>query len=150
MPRPTRAQGRPGTAVIPTGWETGHAPVVAKTMTAQVSIRPPGETQQWSPEAEQMVLTPHVPYYTDGARIQVLGQQARQARTAEDPETVASYLVVVPGDIAPPPGGLEMVDHLIEVTDSGDPLLDGRVLVVREVVYGSQRFERDLFCQLIT
>lgn len=147
MPRPVRSQGRPGTPVIPAGWEGGHQPVVAKTLSAMVAIRLPSTKQAWNETEEAMVAVPQVPYYTDTARIQILQARDQNPTVAEDPETISGYLVVIPADVTPPAQG-SFEGHLIEVTDSTDPLLDGRVLIVREVVRGSLRFERDLFCEL--
>lgn len=149
MPRPTRAQGRPGAAVIPTGWVAGHQPAVNKTMTAACTLRQPGTRQSWDAEAEQNLAVPNDPYYEGGARVQALATQAREVPVADDPTTVAQYLVVVDaaagvsGDRVGPAEG-----DLVTVAGSGDPLLDGQELRVVQVVMGSLRFERDLFCVL--
>lgn len=142
MPRPSRSQGRPGTAVIPSGWAEGHRPVVDKTGTAACTIRVPGTVQGWDDTTEQNESTPNAAYYTGSCRVQSLATQARQVTVAGDPETIASHLVVVPATISP------ATNDLVKVTASGDTLLDGRVLRVVQVVYGSLRFERDLFCVL--
>jgi hypothetical protein len=140
--RPVQAQGRPGTAVIPTGWEASHRPVAEKTMTAAIELRHPGTRQEWSDALEQMVAVPHDPYYSGTCRVQAMATKALNVAVAEDPETVASYLITVPATVAP-----SELD-LGTIADSGDALLDGRVLVVDQVVLGSVRFERDLFCTL--
>jgi hypothetical protein len=142
MPRSTQAQGRPGTPVIPTKWEAGHRPVAEKTMTAAISLRVPGTVQAWSDPDEQMVAVPKDPYFTGVCRVQALATQAAEVSIVEDPETVAGYLITVPATVSP------AEKDLATITVAGDPVLDGRVLVIRQVVTGSLRFERDIFCTL--
>ena len=149
MPRPVRAQGRPGTAVIPARWETSHAPVVARTFTAGCTIREPGTIQVWDTDTEQNLSVPNDPYYTGNARVQALATQAREVPAASDDVTVAQYLVVVDTD-AGASGNRPIVGDIVTVTGSGDPLLDGHELRVLQVVMGSLRFEWDLFCVLNT
>jgi hypothetical protein len=43
--RPQQALGRPGTPVIPAGWQQAHGAVVAKTWTVPCEIRHPGGTK---------------------------------------------------------------------------------------------------------
>jgi hypothetical protein len=136
--------GRPGTAVIPSGWETAHRVVVERTMRGRVSLREPGSSgQTWSEADEAMVATPLAPYATDvPARIQALSGQARVVQLADDTEVIADYLVVVPA------AQVVATGHLADVTTSGDPDLTGRTLRVEKVARGTERFERDLFCTL--
>lgn len=142
--RPTQSQGRPGTPVIPAGWEAGHRPVVEGTLTATASLRKPGTQQSWDPDLEQMVAVPLAPYATGAARVQALRGEARNITLADDTQVLADYLIVVPASVAPATG------DLVTVTASGDPLLDGRVFVIHQVALGTERFERDLFCTLLT
>lgn len=145
MPRATHAQGRPGTAVIPADWAATHAVPAQKTMVgATASLRKPGTVQDWSDDLEQMVAVPKTPYAVDQpCRALALSQVATEAVTAEDPETVADYLIVVPAALAP------AEKDLITITCPTDPLLDGRVLEIQQVIRGSVRWERDLFCNLV-
>lgn len=143
MPRPTHAQGRPDTRVIPADWNTTHAPVVTKAARGTCSIRPPGTTQTWSDSLDQMVATPKTAYFDGPCRIQALGNQARQPITAGDKETVAEYLIAIGLDEADPVEG----DHITIKT--GDDALAGQVLRINRVARGTERFERDLFCTLI-
>lgn len=143
--RPTRAQGRPGTPVIPATWAASHRPVVDRTMNGTAALRHPGTTQTWDDELEQNVEAPLDPFATVSCRVQALATQARPVVTAGDREVVAQYLVVVPAST----GTSELLElDLVTLTDTGDPLLDGRTLTVAQVVYGTERFERDLFCTL--
>lgn len=144
MPRPRQAHGRPGTRVIPKNWGSSHAPVMEKTMTdATCELREPGTEQVWDDPSGQMVQVPKVAYYIGGCQVQALTNDARVSVQAEDPESVANYLVTVPAIVGQVRGG-----HLLKVTTCDDPALTDRVLVVRDVVRGSHRFERDLFCTL--
>lgn len=134
--------GRPGTRAVPTDWAAAHRPTVAGTRNGTAALRKPGTTQTWSNERDEMVSTPHPAYWTGSARFQALGTQARVVTTAEDTETVASYLVAIAAAATATDG------DLVDVTASGDPLLDGRTLRVVQVLTGTERFERDLLCNL--
>lgn len=144
MVRPQRAYGRPGTTVIPPGWAQGLRPVAEGTQTAVVEIRHPGTRQAWSDQLEQNVEVPNAAYYTDTARVQALGTQARPVVAVGDREVIAQYLVTVPAAVTP----TEL--DLVTVTSSGDAALDGRTLLVVQVARGSLIVERDLFCTLDT
>lgn len=141
------ATGRPGTEVIPTGWAQAHQPVVEGTMRdAKVTLRDPSAPPQstgWNPETEQNETVPAAAYWSGGARVQILAQQGRQPVVAEDQESVANYLIVVPAAVTASEG------HRAKVTSSDDPTLTGKELVVITVARGSHRWERDLFCQLV-
>lgn len=143
MTRPRQAQGRPGTAVLPQ--LAGLAPVADRTMSGTASLRHPGTVQDWSDAQQQNVEVPLPPYATVSCRVQALGTQARPVVTAGDREVIAQYLVVVPASTAS--GELVELD-LVTLSDTGDGLLDGRTLLVAQVVHGTERAERDLFCTL--
>lgn len=144
MPRPTRAYGRPGTKVLPADWAASHRPTVEGTLHGTVTLRRPGSTQTWSDALGEMVETPRAPYATVACRVQRLGgDRAHTVTVAGDREVVADYLVVIPAATA----GVAHLD-LATVSATGDALFDGRTLTVGEVVHGTERFERDLFCVL--
>lgn len=145
MPRPTRSYGRPGTEVFPADWAASHRPVAEGTMLGTAALRHPGSTQAWDDELEQNVEVPLPAYATVACRVQALATQARPVVTAGDREVVAQYLVTVPADTGD--GELDELD-LVTLTGTGDALLDGRTLTVAQVVLGTERFERDLFCTL--
>lgn len=137
------ATGRPGTEVIPTGWAAGHQAAADGTKTARVALRLPGTTSRWDEASQSTVTEPYAPYASDvPARVQALANDARVITAAEQTVTVTGYLIAVPADLAPQRG------HIVTVSGSGDPLLDGRELKVDDVVRGSLRFERDLYCSL--
>lgn len=135
----------PGTKVIPTGWAAAHQPVVEGTMTdATVALRDPSApvSTGFNEATQQTTRVPAPPYWSGGARVQMLNQQGKQPVSAEDQETVANYLVVVPADVAGGEG------HMVKVTGCDDPTLTGKSLKVVTVARGSHRWERDLFCEL--
>lgn len=141
MPRPQRSYGRLGTAVIPPGWAASHRPVAEGTQTAPCTIRKPGTTQTWDDAQQQNITAPLDPYFTGLSRVQALTNRGSfDAEAAEEQTSVAGYLVTVPAAVLPAAG------DLVTVTGSGDPLLDGRTLTIREIPQGSQIVERDLFC----
>ncbi len=141
MTRPRRSYGRPGTAVIPADWATDLRPVAEGTMTASAAIRHPGTTQTWDDDTQQNVETPTAAYWTGTCRAQALtNTRGFDAEAAGEQVTVAGYLVTVPATVEPATG------DLVDVTGSGDPMLDGRTLRVRDSVQGSLIVERDLFC----
>ncbi|MDN4173922.1 DUF6093 family protein [Nocardioides sp. SOB77] len=143
MPRRLHT-GRPGTRALPAGWAAAQQPVVETTMLdATVALREPGTTQDWSEADQENVATAKPAYWTGGARIQALAA-GRTVVTADDPEATADYLISVSAAVAP------IETHLLTVTASSDPALTGRTFTVDQVVRGSHRFERDLFCTLAT
>lgn len=146
--RSQQALGRPGTPVIPPGWQQAHGAVAAKTMTAVVNLRKPGSTTGFADR--RTTYTPNTPYATgQAARVQAQTSRAVQAGEEQAEETlqVAGYLVTLTLD--------RTVEHepatgdLVDVTASDDPLLTGRSLKISDVVRGSLRFERDAFCTLV-
>lgn len=145
MPRPTRANGRPGTQVIPSDWPASHRPTAEKTMRgATVELRQPGTRQEWDPGSEQMVDVPLPPYWTGSARAQMLATRDQVKVVVGDVEYVAQYRIVVPATVAPTSG------DLCTVTAAGDVVLAGRTLMVGLVAAGSLVWERDLYAALVS
>lgn len=151
MPRPTRSQGRPDTAVIPADWGASHSPVATKAMRAWVALRKPGTIPGgWDGARQQTVTTPHPTYWAGPARIQALSGEAATVVDADDVGQQADFLVQVPYDA---PEGIARDDLLIVVApmppdvvaDATDPVLVGVVLQVTTVRTGSERFTRDLY-----
>lgn len=148
--RPQQALGRPGTPVIPADWQQAHGAVAAKTMTATVNLRHPGSTKTFNTTTRRSEFTPLAPYATaQAARVQAQTSRAVQAgqEAAEETLQVAGYLVTLTLDRTTDQE--PSVGDLVDVTASGDPLLTGRSLKIHDVVRGSLRFERDLFCTLV-
>ncbi|EFQ82706.1 hypothetical protein HMPREF0063_11915 [Aeromicrobium marinum DSM 15272] len=141
MPRPTRAYGRPGTRVLPENWERDHAPVVAKTRTAMIEIRPPAALPTFTPGEGYGDPASLDPIYTGSARIQALDADARRRLVGEQDQGTSAYLVAIDIDAAAIPD-----NSTIRVTASNDPwMTTDRTLIVRNADLGSLRFERDLY-----
>jgi hypothetical protein len=130
--------------VIPPGWGAHHRAVVAGSWNGAVTITgaPPG-TSHWDDDLEQNVADPGPTVYNGPARVQALAGQGRTVVLADDTEVLVDYLVVVPHDVPAVAG------HRLVVTDGhDDPLLEAQPLTVRQVVMGTERFERDLMCTI--
>jgi len=149
MPRPTRAQGRPGTRVFPKNWETEHAVVVRKTCTALIKIWAPAPAGVAPTNDQSLAPTPvdvGEPLYggADGApaRIQVLNAQQGTSEVADQTQVTAGYLVVIDRDAHDiPPRAV------VQIITSTDPELGGSTrLYVDHHDRGSIRWERDLYC----
>jgi hypothetical protein len=145
MPRPRRAQGRPGTPVIPQTWGADHASVVVRASNATVRIHAPasaGGTPVLNPDYTVTQPPAAEPVYDRTARIQMLNGQELAQLVGDQEQITAGYLVAIAYDSPEIP-----LLSTVEVTGSTDPRLGGdRRLVVRRVGSGTERFERDLWC----
>lgn len=147
MPRPARSHGRPGTPVVPATWAASHRPVLAGTRHGSLAVRRDATTQEWSEADQQMVTVPVAPHFTGTCRVQALSQQATDRDVAADTETVADYLITT--DVTDSAADAQPAEQqLATVTDTGDPLLEGRTLRIVQVGRGTELFERYLFCTL--
>lgn len=145
MPRAVRSQGRPDTAVFPVDWESSHAAVVAKTLTATIAWYAPKTSAEAPVMNDDFTFTPDAdatPVHEGGARIQVLNGQEANVLTGDQKVVTVDYLVVIDKDSPEIPLGA-----IGKVTACTDPELVGaRRLVVRKIARGSVRWERDLWC----
>lgn len=146
MPRPNRAQGRPGTQVFSKDWETSHAVAVGKSFRAMIKITmAPALGTAPELDASYNVVDPvtQATLYEGPARIQVLGSALdNQALSADQAVSTAGYLVVIDREADDIP-----VEAVVQILESTDPTLGGnRRLTVRKVARGSERWERDLWC----
>lgn len=154
MPRPVRAQGRPGTKVIPTNWNASHAPVLDKTHRGHCVIVDPksGGDLVYDENGKTSKRTAPDAKYDGACRVQV--QQSQDARTVvgDQQTTTIEYLVAInllgDGVDRDEPVAEPHVGDRVTVTQSGDASLDGQSLTVTSVAVGTERFERDLFCVL--
>jgi len=148
--RPQRAYGRPGTAVIPADWGLSHAPVAAGTRNATGTLRHAadgGDEAGWDPVNRVTVPPEGSVYATDiTARIQSLITHRSDSNVvvAEDVVITASYLVTVDLDLESVEG-----DTFTVATCAGDSTLVDQIFRVEHVVRGTERFERDLYCNLL-
>lgn len=145
MPRPRRAQGRPGTAVIPALWETSHAVVASKTQTGTCVIRAQSQADSEPAMNDDLSFessTAGQILYTGSCRIQALKTRQNGALVGEQDQRIAKYLVVIDREAGNIPD-----KSLIEVATSTDPTLASPLrLIVESAGRGTLRFERDLIC----
>lgn len=148
MPRPRRAQGRPGTRIFPKDFEASHGVVVRKAATATIVIFPPitGTDPVMNedftfPEADPATAIYGGPDSGPNARIQVLGAQESEALAVDEEVVTVGYLIVIDRETDIP------LNAVVQVTASSDTsLITGRRTVVRKIARGSIRWERDLWC----
>ena len=135
------------TTIIPPDWETHHRPVAVSTMTGLCRVIRPGQPGSYPgfEAAPETVLVETV------CRVQQ--QQNRAARGDSQGQLVDSrdYLVTIPanawptGTVVDDTGPILVVDGYLP-GHAGDPDLVGRHLHVEQVLHGTLRFERDLYC----
>lgn len=136
---------RPGSQVIPTGWEAHHSPVAEAVMTAACVIT-------------RLTSTVPVPYdqgtgrstystpptiYSGACRVQRSARIGMVGQVGETPTTVRRYMVGIP--LAADP---IQVNDLVTVTDATDSALVGLRLRVTDVTGGSLVWERDLLAEV--
>lgn len=146
MPRPTQAQGRPGTCVIPANWGAAHGDVVRRALTAAVTIGPSYADLQWNDETGQMDAYAADALYTGPASLMPVSDTARILTVVEDPTSTRVYDITL--DRALEGADLVEAEHVITVTGCDDALLAGKSLVVTAIERGSQRFSRVLLALL--
>lgn len=141
MPRRGMLYGRPGTQVIPDGWAANLAPVVNGTHTVPATLRHPGTVESWDEASQQMGHTPLAAYWTGRARFQALVGGGRRRDTPTDSGDavhITNYLVALPLDVVDvKPGDLVTVGG-----PPGDPALEGRTLLIKDVTDGELELER--------
>jgi hypothetical protein len=146
--RPQRTPA-PAPPVVPARLGRNHAPVAAGTRNATGTLRRHAADRRqagWDPDTRTTTPdagTAYAEHIT--ARIQSLVTHRSDAQVvvAEDVVITASYLVTVDRDLEVIEGDAFTVEtcprlHLVD-----------RILRVEHVVLGTERFERDLFCNLL-
>lgn len=140
-----RHTGRPGTAVIPAGWDADHASVIAATLDCAVQVGTPGGEPAWNPATGQ-TETPANPAVYDGpAAIAPASEADRVVDAADEREPLRAYLVQL--DRGHPGADLVTDGHVVTVISAPDPALVGLRLTVDTVARG-RRFGRFLRCTL--
>lgn len=137
--------GRPGTAVIPAGWDAAAAAVVDRTHPATVTIGPAGGAPVRNPGTRQMETAPAVPVY-DGRATLMQASADQVATVVEDDVATAVYEVKLPYAAST----AAQVGHQVTVVADPDPALVGQVLTVAAIERGSRRFSRVLLATLNT
>ena len=140
--------GLPGTRVIPERWEQHHRSALVSSMTGRCRvIRPgaPGGYPDFTP-TEDTVLVETV------CRVQQQNRAGREDAQGQLVDT-RDYLVTLPADAWPAGTVVDDTGPIVVVTGyeaghAGDADLVGRRLRVEQVLHGTLRFERDLYCTI--
>lgn len=140
--RARRAQGRPGTVVIPADWSESHQPVVARSWTGTCTIYGPGTTGSVELDIDLALTVGAEPaaLHVGGCRVQQLNSKETVALVADQDVTGVGYLVVVAAAVDVPLGSV------VAVSAADDTTLPDRRLVVVKVGRGTELWERDLYC----
>ena len=135
------------TTIIPPGWELRHRPVAVSTMTGLCRVIRPGQPGSY-PDFE---AAPDVVLVETVCRVQQQGRSARRGDSQGQLVDSRDYLVTIPaekwptGTVVDDTGPILVVDGYLP-GHAGDPDLVGRHLHVEQVLHGTLRFERDLYC----
>ena len=135
------------TTIIPPGWELRHRPVAVSTMTGLCRVIRPGQPGSY-PDFE---AAPDVVLVETVCRVQQQGRSARRGDSQGQLVDSRDYLVTIPanawptGTVVDDTGPILVVDGYLP-GHAGDPDLVGRHLRVEQVLHGTLRFERDLYC----
>ena len=135
------------TTIIPPGWELRHRPVAVSTMTGLCRVIRPGQPGSY-PDFE---AAPDGVLVETVCRVQQQGRSARRGDSQGQLVDSRDYLVTIPADAWPTgtvvddTGPILVVDGYLP-GHAGDPDLVGRHLRVEQVLHGTLRFERDLYC----
>lgn len=138
---------RPGTQLIPPGWEAHHEPVAELQMTATCEVRRPSSAATFNSTSHKSDYPVPTVLLTSKCRIQRFPMRGG----ADQPiggrsVTIQRYQVNLPRDVTPIP----RVNDQVVVTDSTDPTFAGLVLRITEVRSGTLRWQRDLVCAEVT
>ncbi len=133
----------PGTRLIHPAWAEHHTPVAAGAMTATCEIRDPATaTTSFDRATGQTLAVPGPAVYAGPCRVQALSRREQQVDAAGQDVTAPPYMVELLPDAAEVGEGWPVLVTACQ----DDPQLPGRTLTVKQVVYGTQRWTRVLFC----
>jgi hypothetical protein len=133
-------------SVIPADWSAHHRPAANSTHTATVQLRHAGGTRgEFDRETGTYAFTPHAPYYSGPARIQLLPAETQEVEAAEQQVSLTRYGVMLDAEVTG--FALEDLCKITAVDDNGDPWLVGREITVYAAEGGSLHWERRLLCR---
>lgn len=128
---------RPGSRVIPTGWEARHRPVLESTRTATVTFRRFSGPPVFDPETGS-TTRPRVVVCSGTFRI----QQQAPSETDAAAQDITTHAYQLSGDVT-----VDLqINDVGTVDASTDPTIVGRELRVTDVQRGSLLFERTFTC----
>lgn len=131
---------RPGSRVIPSGWEQHHRPIAEGTHTATITFKRPSGAATFN-AATGTKTQPTITVYSGPCRIQEIGRGDQVAMAVGQRITVRRYMVSLTITAA----SLRL-DDVGTVDTASDPSLPGRPLRITDVQRGSLTFERNLIC----
>ena len=140
--------GLPNTHVIPPGWELHHRPVAESSMTGRCRVVLPGKAGEYP----DFVSSPETVLARTVCRVQQQNRPDRAEASGQSVDT-RDYLVTLPAEAWPTgtrvsdSGPVVIVEGYLD-GHAGDPDLIGRRLNVEQVLHGTLRWERDLYCTL--
>lgn len=135
----------PSTRVIHPDWSSHHAPAAAGAMTGLCVVRDRGGPPVFDPDTGASTAAEGPVLWSGRCRVQASDQQPTIGDQGGQEVTTGDYLVQLDethGLVPVIPEGAT-----VTVTASrNDPHLVGRPLVVVGVLFGTERFVRDLVC----
>lgn len=132
----------PSTRVFHRDFSTHHQPVANGRMTATCRVEKPGIGTTWDSTTESTV--PAAPTVIIASSICAVQEymRAKAADQAGQVVTERRYRVSLPADVPK----IEVKSHVVILTATGDANMVGRTFYIDDVLFGSERFERDLIC----
>ncbi|GLY08267.1 DUF6093 family protein [Actinoplanes sp. NBRC 101535] len=128
------------TRMIHPRWQQHHTRLVTGGMEATVRVSRPETLGTRDPVSGRTPVVPARVYYEGPGRVQNRGGLSPAASEAGARLVTGNYLVAVPVDL----GDVPLVDDLVEVVCSPDPLQAGLVLHVVDVPTATQILQRNL------
>lgn len=137
--------GLPATVVVGDRWSAHHVPTAQLTLGGACVITRTGGLPTFNELTGRTVIPDRAVIYDGPFRLVRLGTEAHQTPTADRDVTARGYQLTVTAD-APE----ILVDDQAQISDCPDDLLAvGTLLRVRDVHLASQRWQRDLVCELV-
>lgn len=138
---------RPGTPVIPAGWEAHHQSTAEATMTAACIITRLATgavpAAVFNPATGATTYPAPVTVYTGVCRLQRADMMATPQPIGERPVTVRRYTLSIPLG-----GAAVQVNDIAEITDATEAGVVGTRLRVTDVRAGSLLWQQDLGCEV--
>lgn len=150
MTRPLH-RGRPGSRVLPAGWQAQVAPTAARTIRdtgCTVTIRPPGGGPTYSTDLGRTVVTPQPAIYTGPADVSAVSAADQVVEAALQEQATRTYAVQLPLD--EPGSDLVERGHVVTIDTNPDPGLVGKSMSVESIAWSTRLMSRVLYATLNT
>lgn len=134
------------TGVVPTNWSDHHRATASGGMNATCELQAPGGQSTYDPTTGSSTVDRGEPEWSGACRVQSDLGTFSDGDQAGQNVTSRGYLVQLDETNTPTPLTLAP-GWLLKVTAAvNDEALVGRILAVKDVQYGSERFTRDVMC----